>query len=1059
MAIKEQANNAALTGGVTEIAENPNEVQVAGGPIKTLLNLFEAATNSKPKPIEKPRPKNVAKQTPTGIAESAVLEKDKKSYGRTADYWAKKDLSPAGYKRWKANNKQARMPKPADENVMDTANRALSELEANTPYKKDKKIADQDLNPSLFNFNKAIKKDGKGGLDFNFEHLKTGDDVLNLINGVSDIYADATKLAKRGVITNKETMANASDLLADELGITKKLFKQGRGATMNAAEMTAVRGLIVKSAERLHLLARKVVGGSDEDALKFRRQLAIHAAIQMKGKAAQTEIARALQAFNIPVGMRMQSLQDDAVAAVLHESGGKGLAMKMAQGLIESAESGGRAAVNKYARDGWFSNTKRAWQEVYINGLLSYSSTAMKNFFATPIFQMYQLSEEVLAGTYGLIERSVRKYTPGLSRSTVDDGVFMGNAVARFYGWSQSFEEAWLVAAKTWRTESAASFGQHIDNGDYKAISGQKFGANNFFSTPIDYLGKIIRLPGRGLQTVDDFWKTIAQRGELHSQAYTAKKTSLLNGDDAITSRDNAIMVLNDPRVIKTQLDEVANYATLTSDLLKLGKLTNAVQNSFWGRILLPFARVPTNAVLRTLERSPLAVFAPSFWKALKAGPKARQKALARLTFGTATMYQFHQYATSGRVTGSYPQDPKQQRLLPPGWQPYSLVFRDKTMVNKDGDVVASDVWKDEDGDLLPIYDINGLPNGPLKYIKYAGLEPVGAVLGISADVAERMRRTDDPRIANSWVSAASFATFDYFQELPFLQTVGDVFSALKHDDLSYLSDGVFRNTIGILPKPYGNMTSTLAREYGDNTQRKVSLDTEHYSLEDIRNFPKIKDKNGNMVYEATGTSNPPFDFVGKPKKGNYANDALENMWKKQTKDTFLFGDKDSLAIQYDTLGNPRVQNTARFDIRPGEAMWNILSPFDVKRGEALPQWKKEIYKVGMPLTNKRRMLFNKIPLTEQQMSDYTNLAKNEVYVRIGRQPEKKFRNALKYLILNDKWETYSIEERKNKIKNLENKFYEEAINYLVRMEGNEELYKIVENVRLVMEDINPQNQ
>ena len=48
--IKEQANNAALTGGVTEIAENPNEVQVAGGPIKTLLNLFEAATNSKPKP-------------------------------------------------------------------------------------------------------------------------------------------------------------------------------------------------------------------------------------------------------------------------------------------------------------------------------------------------------------------------------------------------------------------------------------------------------------------------------------------------------------------------------------------------------------------------------------------------------------------------------------------------------------------------------------------------------------------------------------------------------------------------------------------------------------------------------------------------------------------------------------------------------------------------------------------------------------------------------------------------------------------------------------------------
>tara|TARA_R110000823_G_C15950548_1_gene501657 strand:+ start:5580 stop:8756 length:3177 start_codon:yes stop_codon:yes gene_type:complete len=1055
--IKEQANNAALTGGVTEIAENPNEVQVAGGPIKTLLNLFEAATNSKPKPKEKPRPKNVAKQTPTGIAESAVLEKDKKSYGRTADYWAKKDLSPEGYKRWKANNKQARMPKPADENVMDTANRALSELEANTPYKKDKNIADEDLNPSLFNFNKAIKKDGKGGLDFNFEHLKTGDDVLNLINGVSEIYQDATKLAKRGVITNKETMANASDLLADELGITKKLFKLGRGSTMNAAEMTAVRGLVLKSAERLHLLARKVKTGSSEDALKFRRQLAIHAAIQMKAKSAQTEIARALQAFNIPVGMRMETLREDAINGVLQETGGKQLAMDMAQGLIDSAESGGRAAINKYARDGWFSNTKKAWQEVYINGLLSYSSTAMKNFFATPIFQMYQLSEEILAGTYGALERSVIRPALGLSRSTVDDGAFIGSTVARFYGWSKSFEEAWLVAAKTWRTESAASFGQHVDNGDYKAISGEKFDANNFWSTPIDYLGKIIRLPGRGLQTVDDFWKTIAQRGELHSQAYTAKKTSLLNGDDAITARDNAIMVLNDPRAVKTVLDDVANYATLTSDLLKLGKLTNAVQNSFWGRILLPFARVPTNAVLRTLERSPLAFMAPSFRKAIMAGPKQRQKALARLTFGTATMYQFHQYATSGRVTGSYPQDPKQQRLLPPGWQPYSLVFRDKTMVNKDGEVVATDVWKDDDGDLLPIYDEYGLPNGPLKYIKYAGLEPVGAVLGISADVAERMRRTDDPRVAGNWVNAASFATFDYFQELPFLQTVGDIFSALKHDDISYLSDGIFRNTITIIPKPYGNATSTLAREYGDNKQRKVSEDVEYYTLEDVGNFPKIKKKNGDMVYEATGTKNPPYSYVGKPKIGNLANDALENMWKKQTKDTFLFGEKDSLAIQYDTLGHPRVQNTARFDIRPGEAIWNIVSPFDVKRGEALPQWKKEIYKVGMPLSNKRRMLFNKIPLSEQQMSDYTNLAKNIVTLRIGREPERKFRHALEYLIRDEKWKTYSLEDRANKIKNLENKFYKKAIDRLTTLPGNEELYQIVQNVRLVMQEINPQ--
>ena len=1052
--IEEQANKAALTGGVTEIAKNPNEVEVAGGGIKLLADIFNAVTTPKPKP--KPLPKDVAKQTPTGIAESAILEKDNLSYGRTADYWAKQSLSPEGYKRWKTQNKQARVIKPADDIVMDNANQAISELTADAPIDKSKILLNEDGTQSLFNIDKILKKDNKGGLDFNFQNLKTGDDVLNLIDGVSDIYKDATKAAKRGVVTNKETLANASDLLADELGITKKLFKQGRGATMNAEEMTAVRGLIVKSAERLHMLARKVASGDAGDALKFRRHLAVHAAIQMKGKAAQTEIARAMQAFNIPVGSRTDTLQLDAITSVLKENGGHELAIKMAKGLVENAKEGGRKSINKYARDGWGSKTLKAWQEVYINGLLSYSSTAIKNFFATPVFQAYQLTEEVLAGTFGLVERSVRKYTPGLARSSVDDGVYLGSAVARMYGWSKSFKEAWLVAGKTWRTESAASFGQHIDNGEFKAISGAQFGSNNFWSTPIDYLGKITRLPGRGLQTVDDFWKTIAQRGELHTQAYMAKKMSLANGDDIVTANDNARMIIIDPRAVNPTLDEVANYATLTSDAGGIGKLTTAIQNNFFGRMLLPFARVPTNAVLRTLERSPAGLLSRKFWKDMKAGPKARQQAMARLTLGSSTMYMFHEYATSGRVTGAYPKEKEQQRMLPPGWQPYSLVFRDKSKMDSNGKPVVDDVWKDVDGDLLPLFDQYGLPNGPLKYVTYAGLEPIGAVLGISADIAERMRRTNDPKKSQHMVGVGVFSTLDYFQELPFLQGIGDITSALEHDDLSYLTDGVFRNTIGILPKPFGNLTSTLARSYGDNVQTKSSEITEYYSLDDIKKFKQITLPNGEKVYEKTGTKYPPYQDVGKPKYGKLINNTLDGIWAKQTKDTFFFGDPDNLAIQYDVLGHPKINNTARFDIRPGEAMWNLITPFDVKRGEAIEPWMKKIYQVGMPLSFSRERLLGKIQLNEKQISQWTYLAKNEVAVRIGNQPRRTFRDALKKLVIKREFDDYSLEERKNKIKNLENKFYAAAINQLTQIEGNEDLYEIVQNVRRVKDTYQP---
>ena len=80
MAIEEQANNAIPTGGVTDVAENPNEVQVAGLG-KTIVDIFEAllrpadyaADASKKITAEKPPPQNVANQVPTPIAVDAIL--------------------------------------------------------------------------------------------------------------------------------------------------------------------------------------------------------------------------------------------------------------------------------------------------------------------------------------------------------------------------------------------------------------------------------------------------------------------------------------------------------------------------------------------------------------------------------------------------------------------------------------------------------------------------------------------------------------------------------------------------------------------------------------------------------------------------------------------------------------------------------------------------------------------------------------------------------------------------------------------------------------------------
>ena len=1027
MAIEEQANNAIPTGGVTDVAENPNEVQVAGLG-KTIVDIFEAllrpaddaADASKKITAEKPPPQTVANQVPTPIAEDAILT-GKKTYGKTADYWAKRTLSPAGYSRWVEQNKQARKIVPEEgESIESLANKSVDEVDAKTPIDDRNVLKDADAGDGVLRIKSVIRKDNKGGIDFNFEKLETSDDVLDLIDAVSKIYKNPTEAAKRGVVTNKETMANASDLLADELGLTKKLFKQGRGAVMNAEEMLAVRQLIIKSAARLNRLAKRIETGqhSPEDLLAFRKQLAIHAGIQMKAKAAQTEIARALQAFNIPAGQRAPELKAETVQKLLKESGGADLAIKLAKGYRSAIREGGRAAGNQYAFRGFWANKGRIFNEIYVNGLLSWTTTHLKNAIATPVFQIYQLPEELLAGVFGTIERGVRK-SAGFARGA-DDGVFLGQAFARIYGWSKAWKEAWIVASKTLRTEAPASFGQKIDHAKYKAIDAETLGSNNFWSGTVDFLGKAIRLPGRGLQTADDFWKTIAQRGELHTQAYMAKRTSLRNGDDIATANDNAMMTLLDPRVVGDDVDAAANYATLTSDPGIIGKVTNAVQSTVLGRILLPFARVPTNAVIRVAERGPFAAINPKFYKEIITGsPAVRQKALARLTFTSGVMYMLSQYATEGRITGAYPKSDKQRKLLPPGWQPYSLVFRDQKNEKE---------WLDSEGDLLPLYDKYGVPNGPLKYIKYSGIEPVGAILGITADTVQRMHRTDDPIIRDNIGVAAALAAVEYMKELPFLQTIGDITRAFEYQDLDELTSGPLGNMIGILPLPYSNLQRTVSRSYGDNIRKKLGSDLEYYTVEDVEAMPIGPD------------GDYPYEYVGRLKggAGEWFTKIVDGTWKLQTKDSLIFGsNEDDLAIQYDVLGNEK-EVGVRFDIRPGEALWNLLTPFDIKRGEEPEEWQKELYRIGMPLVTKRRMLEGKIRLDERAMSDWSRLAKNEVMLRQPIIGKATFRDALENLIYSRAYSKYTLQEKINAVKRLEDDYYDEAVDLLFIVKNSE---------------------
>ena len=332
----------------------------------------------------------------TKVPEPSVegLLKDDETYKGVQKDLSEKVLTPQGQERFAKGGFQAKVAIEPEDDLIDLAKKAADE-EVNTVAKKGLRnfrtgLANEGDALDVLEIKNKNLISGDTGLDFNFNNFESGSDVNRVINSISEIYKNPQELEKRGIQTNEETLANASGLLADEIGLTKKLLNKKSGQLLNAEEMTAVRVLLQKSAARLEELAKKVESGdaSPNDLVAFRRQMSIHAGIQMKAKGAQTEIARALQSFRIKTGTNIPDVQ---AQVILDETGGSKLAQKMAKGYLDALRTGGQANANKYVAGAWYQKLGDIWQEVYVNGLLSWAPTHLKNMLATPLFMTYNL--------------------------------------------------------------------------------------------------------------------------------------------------------------------------------------------------------------------------------------------------------------------------------------------------------------------------------------------------------------------------------------------------------------------------------------------------------------------------------------------------------------------------------------------------------------------------------------------------------------------------------------------------------------------------------------------
>lgn len=1008
--VQEQVLDASVTGGVTQQAEDPTQERIE------IANLFStiigaAATMKGAAKNVEGAADEVGGRVTTQIEDRLAVGKDKQL---TKDFWAKKLLSPERYEEFKKRGYRA---VDSDEQaVLDKANEALESANAMEGAARSDEMLEMTTGNDAI-IVKENKRNKKGqvivddDIDFNFERIKTDDDIKRVIQATSKLYKKETQAATGGVVSREQTKEEAMDLLADELGLSKKVLKKGRGL-LDASESTALRMLLVKSAKKINMLTKKINGTfidengervldkSTKTLFAYRRQMALHAGLQIAAKKQQTQLARALSSYNIDVGNNI-TLEDKLMNDVINSAGGADDTIKMAKSIEKEMKKHGNAGLNTFVGklDAW----GNAAYEIYINGLLSGPKTFFKNALGTPLWMTYLLAEDAVAATLNSLERTSKKWRGKKLTPQDAEGVYYTDLAAQVYGYIHAFRDAWANSVETIKTESSAAAVGKVDTAKFKSTDSQALGATGWWGNTIDYVGRITRIPGVGLQSTDDFWKGIAQRAELYRQAVNkANKSKFLGKTDEESAQDG-LEVLLDPDSIAEEIDYAANYATLTNDTKLFGKISRGIQRMPFGRLIMPFATVPTNVAINATSRSVLQAINPIIYRDIFfGGPAKRGKALAKV--GTATgmfMYVTH-LATEGRVTGALPRDKKEREMLPPGWQPHSLVFR--------GEGFPED---------KPLFDKYGNPNGKLTYVSYAGLEPVGLLFALGANYVESARRSRDLNWLNGKADRYVFGMLDYIQEMPMINTFGTISKALQEGDVSIIYNSPMSNFIGPIPKPYSSLIRNISR-LEDTERTKVNENFELWTLDDV-----LKDAKENNRYGIDGE--PYYENIGLKKsmvERILALDtpALQEVYARI--ETAQVGNKDRKAPQYDVFGKVKTKGV-KLSTNRVLALWNMTTPFTISHGEPFNDLQAEIVRLRVPLVTERNTIKG-VSLTRTQASEWTQYAKNTQQVTI-KGKKLTFVNALENLYYSRAYSRMTDKQRQSAFKRIESAYYNAA--------------------------------
>jgi len=652
---------------------------------------------------------------------------------------------------------------------------------------------------------------------FNLPLMDSEDSVKSTVEAIN-------KMA--GIKTAKITFDDVVKK-AEESGIGIKFINDlvKNKLTVNPENTYKVLNAMTESAKKLNGLADKVAKGkaSPEEAAEFAQTIHFHSVLQQSAKGYQTNVAQSLAVMRIPRGGM------DDIGEILQSVGGDSNITRFAQAFIDLKDPMARAEMIRKSAQG------NAWEKlytVYVNGLLSRPTTHIKNALSNTVFLPWRMTERVAATGIGALRRAAGFGSTDAYRFAEIPAMLISTPVALKNGfalaahaWKTGVPKGWKDPAKIARQQS------RMELFNYKADG-------SLLSAGIKALNYATTLPGRSLMTADEWFKGINYTQELAAEAtrlqintfeeaIKAGKTT----EKAMAAGDSALAnFLAEPPDYVAQLAEKGTFTQklegLGGDLQKTAQANTAI--GFAVRTQVPFIATPLNIMAETISRTPLGAFSKGIRTGiLKGGTKESDMAMAKVGLGSAAMYGFSTMATDGNLTGSGPGERgTRDAMTRQGWQPYSFVVN---FSNIDDDVKQA-LSKIPTSVRYGTGDYEGK-----VFISYQGLEPVGALMAMSADYVDYAKYEGDNSRINEIAGGLAFGFANYMMESPFLQGVsnvqqifGEIFAA-SNDKGRFINgiDNVARTFAEVGLKSVTPLSGALAsiKEKIDPLQRNYQAD------------------------------------------------------------------------------------------------------------------------------------------------------------------------------------------------------------------------------------------